>query len=462
MNSSQEARLERTARRHRPARLHSQAQWQRAKQTGGDFAAGGSEVALKCLIVLLCLPEGFSFFIGDFRLSWARLFIIILTLYAAAQYVQRSRVFVASDGFAAAAGFWMILAAIVVQGPSAGLKSGGIIALEFSGAYLIFRTLLSGVDGSVRVVAFAGKLLFLIVALAVLDPLTNKPFTYETVKAVTGYTIPGYEFAKATLADTMYRKGLVRAMGPFEHSILFGSICAWIGTLAICTFPARLIGWSTAIVALLGILASQARGPLLAYAISLALVTYYYVCNRFSAKWMALGGLGLLGLFVVILGSSNPLASLMNLSGIDSTTLWNRQAIWEAVVPLLMQQSPTFGLGVDVEWDWYRYGLYGESVDSMWLRIAMTLGIPASVLVMFTMIGGYFSGSLDKSPYLSREEQRLSVALGIVTFAAIFIGFTVHFWGTCWVLLGAFAGMRANLVAARAYRRKIARVNNEK
>jgi hypothetical protein len=35
--------------------------------------------------------------------------------------------------------------------------------------------------------------------------------------------------------------------------------------------------------------------------------------------------------------------------------------------------------------------------------------------------------------------------LGIVAVIVVFLGFTTHFWGTCWILLGVFAGIRANL-----------------
>ena len=423
-------------------------------------ATSSNERALKCLIFALFLPEGFSFFIGDFRLSIARVLIVVLTIQATAQYFRKiSRVvFVPSDFFAIAAGFWIVLAASVIQGPVDGLKSGGILALEFTGSYCIFRHLLGPINSSVRVMTFACKLLFLIVPLAVLDPLTGKLFTYEFTKALTGYTSSAWEWAMATNADTMYRNGFVRAMGPLEHSILFGAACAWLGTLAICMFPSRRVGWSIAATAVIGILVSQARGPLLAYVLSIALVVFYYVTIRFNARWKVLGSLLLVGIVVLCVASGNPLATLLRLTGIDEATRWYRQAIWEAVIPMLLDQSPMFGLGIGTEWDWQRYGLAGESVDAFWLRTAMTQGIPASFLVMLTLLGGYWSGPLDRSPYLTHEERRLSVALGIVTFAAIFLGFTVHFWGTCWILMAVFAGTRANLVEANVNRQRAARV----
>jgi hypothetical protein len=420
----------------------------------GTTKRSSDEVALKWLIAALFLPEGLSFFVGDFRLSVARLLIIVLTFQATARYFQKltKTVFVPSDLFAIAAGLWMIIATLGAQGVD-GLKSGGIMALEFTGPYWIFRHLLGPADSSVRIIAFSSKLVFLIVAVAELDTLTGQLFTYETVKALTGYSINAYDWAKAIQADAFYRGGIVRAMGPMEHSILFGTVCAWFGTLAMCTFPSRFIGWSVAPTALLGMIASQARGPLLAYVLSLALVAFYYLTSHFYARWKVLGAVCLLGIVFLFTLSSNPLYTLLGYSGISAETGWYRQAIWEAVVPLVMQ-SPVFGMGVTDQWNWQAAGLAGDSVDAMWLRVAMVMGIPGSLLVLFTMIGGYWNGPLDRSQYLSREERRLSVALGIVTIASVFLGFTVHFWGACWILLGIFAGMRANLVEARICRHR--------
>jgi hypothetical protein len=456
--------MERQPQLHSAAsQLHAPRHWTVVKRRQASAVRSSNEVALKWLIAALFLPEGLSFFIGDFRLSVARLLIIVLTIQATARYFQKfaKTVFVPSDLFAVAAGLWMIIAPVVLQGPADGLKGGGIMALEFTGAYWIFRHLLGPVDSTVRVVAFASKLVFLIVALAVLDPLTGKLFTYESVKAFTGYSIEAWDWAKEVQADAMYRSGMVRAMGPLEHSILFGAVCAWFGTLAICTFPSHRIGWSVAGTAFLGIVASQARGPLLAYTLSLGLVAFYYATNRFYARWKVLGALCLLGIVFLFVLSSDPLYALLNFGGINPETGWYRQAIWNAVVPLVLQ-SPVFGIGLSDEWSWQASRvLAGASVDAMWLRVAMMQGIPGSLLVLFTMIGAYWEGPLDRSQYLSCEERRLSVALGIATIAAVFLGFIVHFWGTCWILLGIFAGIRANLVEARACRHRAAQVLSE-
>jgi hypothetical protein len=348
---------------------------------------------------------------------------------------------------------WIVVAAMVTGGFMDGLKSGAALALEFAGAYYAFRRLLGPIDSSVRLIRFSGKLIVVVIAVGLLDPLTGKLFTYEIIKKFTGYTIAGWEWAIEYHSETMFRNGLVRAMGPMEHSILFGAVCAWFGTLALCTFPSRLFGKIVAGVALAGILASQAKGPLLAYVIALGLAGIYALTKRFTLRWRVVGCVVAAYIAVVFLFSGAPIATLLQFGGLDPEAGWYREAIWETAGPELLHSSPIFGFGLTGGWDWQASdALIGGSVDAFWLASAMMYGIPGSVLVFLTMAGAFWRGAIDNSPYLSREEHRLSVALGIVAATTVFLGFTVHMWGTCWILMGALAGTRANLAEAAILR----------
>ena len=429
-------------------------------------AAGSrrNELYLKLLIVSLFLPEGLSAFIGDYRLSPARIVLIPLSLVAAVHMLRRlntlSFVLVPSDIIALLAGIWMVLASVVASGFADGLKSGGALALEFTGAYYVFRSFLGPVDSSVRVVKVACKLMIVVVAVALLDPLTRQLFTYELVKAITGYTKEAYEFAKAASTDTIYRNGLVRAMGPFEHSILFGTACVWFGTLAIYVFSSTLFRWSSAVVAFVGVFFSQSQGSLLCFIMAFALMTFYLLTRQIAARWKVLGALVAFAILFICLFSANPLATLLRLGAIKEETGWYRQAIWEAGIPVVAQ-SPIFGIGLTT-WDWQASNaLAGDSVDAFWLAAAMMFGIPGSVLIFLTLASAFSLGAIDKSHYLSREEARLSVALGVVMVIAIFQGFTVHLWGACWILLGIFAGMRANLAEAAILRERAVRTRDQ-
>jgi O-antigen ligase len=420
--------------------------------------AGGArsrnELYLKLLLAIIFLPEGLSFFVGDFRLSLARVLIFAFSIMAISQLSQRANaralVRVPSDIIAPIAGVWMMLAATATDG-LAGLKGAGIAAIEFTGAYLTFRYLLGPVDSAVRVVRFSCKLTVLVIGLALLDPLTGKLFTYEFIKSITGYVKPGYENALVLQAETLFRDGVIRAMGPLEHSILF-----------FVTFKSRLFAWSVAGIALIGILFSQAKSPLLGYVIGFALAVYYSTTPRFTARWK-LVGLGVTALLIVVFSfSGSPIATLVRLGGVSPEAAWYRQAIWDVGGPVVLR-SPIFGIGLNGDWDWESHGaLMSGSVDAFWLAAAMMYGIPGSFLVFATLVGACWLGSIDRSPHLTSEEGRLSVALGIVMTTVVFLGFIVHYWGICWILIAVFAGMRANLAETAVLRCRGTRVETRR
>jgi hypothetical protein len=440
--------------------IYTRAHQQRPIHRTASGPFSGDELCLKLLLVALFLPEGLSFFIGDFRLSVERVLLIILSISAMARFSQRmttrNLVCVPADIIALAAGIWMILAAIATGGMT-GLKGSGVLALEFTVTYYVFRYLLGPVDSSVRVITFACKLLIIVVGIALLDPLTGRLFTYEAVKALTGYAKANFDWATVNGGEIVYRGGAVRAMGPIEHSILFGTICVWFGILALCTFPSRVFGWSVAGIALIGVWFSGSRAPLGGYVIAFGLAMFASATKDFAARWKVLGLIGALAIGFIFLYSRSPISTLLRFSGIGAEAGWYRQGMWQAILPLVVH-SPIFGIGVTDDWDWRSHSeLAGGSVDAFWLRTAMMFGIPGSVLIFLTMVSAFWLGPIDKSHHLSHAERRLSVALGLVVATAVFVGFTVHFWGICWVLVGAFPGMRANLAEAAILRRRAAR-----
>jgi Mg/Co/Ni transporter MgtE len=42
-------------------------------------------------------------------------------------------------------------------------------------------------------------------------------------------------------------------------------------------------------------------------------------------------------------------------------------------------------------------------------------------------------------------ESRIGTVLGVVMVLIIYMGFTVHFWGSVWILVGLLTGLRASL-----------------
>src|SRR5271157_823230 len=61
------------------------------------------------------------------------------------------------------------------------------------------------------------------------------------------------------------------------------------------------------------------------------------------------------------------------------------------------------------------------------------------------MIGSCSLPTETSRAALSQSESRLGTALGIVIFLILYTGFTVHFWGSTWILVGLLVGVRARL-----------------
>jgi hypothetical protein len=344
----------------------------------------------------------------------------------------------------------MIMAGCLNDGLAVGLKGSGAEALEFTGSYYMFRHLLGPVDSSVKVMKFACLAMLPVIALALLDPLTGHLFTHDFITGLTGYFKP-YDLA----GESYIRDGLFRAMGPFEHSILFASICVWFTTIALFTFRFSLVGISVASLSLVGIWFSRARGPLAVDALGVVLMVYYVLTKQYAFRWRILGALAAAWVVFVFCYSRSPVSTLVTFGGVDASAGWYREAIWATAGPMVLA-SPIIGIGQIAGENWWQVSpvLAGPTMDSLWLVCAFNYGIPGSILIFLTIAGAFWLGPVDNASSLSESERRLSVALGIVMTLAGVLGFIVHMWGPCWVLLGVFPGIRANLAEAAIVRER--------
>jgi hypothetical protein len=415
-------------------------------------SSGRYELQLKILLAVTFLPPELSLFIGDVRLPFVRVLLLVLLVPATERFLSRTgsskAVLLSSDVIVMMAAAWMLAAGIATDGLAAGVKSAGALALDFSGAYCVVRRLLDARDSSVRLTRFLCWVMIVATGLALMDPITGTLFTHELAGKLTGIPV-GFDPGDGSFV----RNGLVRAMGPADHSILFGSLCAWAGILAVGTFGFSRITIVFTLIELVGCWFSQSRGALAFYIFGVGLIIYNLMLRQFSWRWNVLKSLVIFYVVFVFSFSNSPVGALLKSGGVDPEAGWYRQLIWGAVVPLVLN-SPLFGLGLgDHDWDWRMFqGLVGPTVDSLWLRDAMIFGIPGCLLVFLSMISPYWKGPVDQSRYLSAEERGLSTSLGVVTVITIFLGFTVDFWGVCWIMLGVFPAILAHLAEAAILR----------
>jgi O-antigen ligase len=136
----------------------------------------------------------------------------------------------------------------------------------------------------------------------------------------------------------------------------------------------------------------------------------------------------------------DPLGFIFSHFVFDTQTAWFRIFIWETGVATIAQ-SPWFGVGWVISQD---YGI-PYTVDSIWLLWALTYGIPGSALFGLSMLGATSFPTQRRSVSLTSKEMKLCTTISIVIFLIIFLGFTVDFFGSGWILIPILLGIRAHL-----------------
>ncbi len=386
----------------------------------------------------LLVPEEASFYLGPLRLPMARAILLVSTPVALARLLRQSGTpsyrFSLSDVLVPLTVGWMVLAVSVTEGPDRAAVSAGSIGVEFLGSYLTARMLLSGPGEAVAL----GRLIAVLSAgtalTALPDPWTHSYTLHNAVEAVTGYHVP-------YIYDV--RNGRFRAAGAMEHPILLGTVC----TFGILLTTQLYRGWRR--VALIvcqaaGALVAVSSAPLMGLMLGLACLLYRRLTPLWPARWRVLIGAAAVAVVCLSLLLPDPLGFFIGRLTIDPSTGYFRLLEWQIAGNDLMG-APWFGLGLSD--DWARPDWMPPSIDSLWLRSAMSFGIPGSCLIAACLLGACWRRVDVPWAALTEEERRLGTTLSILLFLYLFQGFTVHFWGATWILMGLFAGMRAHLGA---------------
>lgn len=393
-------------------------------------------VALTCL-----LPEGMSFFIAGLRFNPIRVIFLVLTPVVFIRLAQKMATgryrFVLSDLLVPAAAFWMFLGPSVVYGFDEALVHAGPVVLEYLIAYMCTRVLLES-DGQAQ--DFVGFLCIVIAFVcldAFLDTLTGQYFTRNLVSVITGYQ-------KDWHAADEFRFGLLRAAGPIEHPIAFGLI-AGIGLQLSVWTNIRYRRFCIAACAL-GIVICLSSAPEQGVIMCFGLMIYGRIMGGMRAKWLLLIGGIAAAAAALCMASNRPLGFIFDIATIDPSTAYFREYVWTLVGPVVLEY-PYFGVPLDnLE--------YQGSIDSLWLVLAVLYGMPCSILTGLSMLGACWLPTDAARASLTDDETKVGTILGILMAIIIFIGFTVHLWGSAWILVGILTGLRAQLGELGALNRR--------
>ncbi len=416
-----------------PARAHP-----RQARHAAVVRARLSPVLVALAVATLLVPEEASFYLGPLRLPVDRAILLVSTPVTLAWLLRQAGTpsyrFSLSDVLVPLTVAWMVLAVSMTEGLDRAAVSAGSIGVEFLGSYLAGRMLLRGPGEAVAL----GRLIAVLSAgtalTALPDPWTHGYTVHNAVEAVTGYHVP-------YIYDI--RNGRFRAAGVMEHPILLGTVC----TFGILLSTQLYRGWKR--VALIacqaaGALVSVSSAPVMGLMLGLACLQYRRLTPSWTPRWRWLTGAAAAAMCCIALILPNPFGFLIGHLTIDPSTGYYRLLEWQIAGSDLLG-APWFGLGLSD--DWVRPDWMPPSIDSLWLRSAMSFGIPGSCLIAACVLGACWRRVDVPWTALAPEARRLGTTLSILLFLYVFQGFTVHFWGATWVLMGLFAGMRAHLGA---------------
>jgi len=406
---------------------------------------------LKLTAITIFLPEELSFYIFGLRLTMTRaIFILVspIVLFRFCQIlVNRRRALVAPDLFVPMTSAWLLLGFASVDGVGDSLVHMGPVVLEFCIGYLATRTLLTERGQALSFVELLCHVIAVVALSGLMDPLMNRWLVHEVAGEITGYPTK----LTTSWADA-YRLGLLRAMGPIEHPILFGVTCS-VGLLLSVSSPIR--GRLLTIFSCgFGLLFSFSAAPIQAAAGGLILLFYDRILATVRIRWRMLIVVCAIGSLVPWALTNSPVSYVFEHVMFNQGSYWSRVYEWQTVGSVVLQ-SPWFGIAN--HWSEIAPKLDAfESVDSLWLVTALTGGIPAAILLMLSTISPTFSRITGPKVNLNAAESRLATTLSILLFLMLFLGFTVDFWGSSWILFGILIGVRAHLGSLARLGRNVA------
>jgi hypothetical protein len=410
-----------------------------AARAGPNGSVAGP-LALRIIIVSILLPDEIGLSVSGLRFSMPRVILLVLmpflmTRFARASAAGRYR-FVLSDLLVLATGVWVIVALAITDGLQAGLNHAGPVALEFCIGYMAARLLLSEHGEAVSFIKFLCRAIAIVALLGVLDTLTHRFFLHGLAATLFGDATGMLGENIAAGADE--RLGLLRATSTVVHPILFGTICA-VGLLLAASVPIR-GRWLVILACGLGTFLSLSAAPLQATFIGLGLLLYNRVTTGIPYRWAGLIGLITVGIIMAFQVLNDPLGFVFSRLVFDPDSGWFRRWIW-TMATTAVAQSPWVGMGWGIP---EGYGI-PSSVDSIWLLWALDYGIPGSVLLALSLIGAASLPASGPRVRLTATESKLGTTLGILIFLIIFLGFTVAFFGSAWILIPVVVGIRAHL-----------------
>lgn len=414
-----------------PGALQPQRRGRRQGQgkAGAGGATGPAATFVPLFLIALLIP--INIHLGDLRLSFYRVVLLVTFLPVALNFLLRR------GPRLRWADIMMICysitgsASLLVTGAS--IASAGVFVLESFGSYGLARMYVRSVEDFTAMVRVFFWCVVATIPFALYENLTGDPLVLSTL----GAYLP-------VLPDVPHeiRLGLDRAQVVFDHPILYGVFCAlafapvlYVAGLRqvprLHLFRAALVG--------VGAFASLSSGAFVAVALQCLLVAWDLVVRFVRQRWKLLIGLvAAMGVVLEVFSNRTLPQIAIEFLALNQGTAWTRLLVNGYALENIAQK-PFFGIGL--HGDWQRPDWLTNSIDNFWLATTLRYGVPAGVLLLAGVLAAFWTiaRAPNEDPRVEACRKGLLISLVSVSTAII----TVHLWNStyCLFLLLVGSGM---------------------
>ena len=336
---------------------------------------------LKIYLAAVMLPV--AFYVGPIYMTTLR-FVLILSFVPLLVMLLRGRfgriiptdiLFMLYIGWAAVA--WR------VHHPDNVVQHVGSSGVEFLGGYLVGRAYVRTRGQFIALCRVLGILIAITLPFAIYESQTNSPILIELLQRLPLVQTP-------EIINYEGRLGLYRSQVVFAHPIHYGMFCSLGFALSFMVLKGQVSTPRRYVIsALVGICTfmSLSSGAILAVAIQIMLMSWYWAFRKIEWRWFLLLALFALAYVLVdILSDRTPVRVFMSYAAFSAHNAFWRGLINEwGTMNILgsvehgIPPSPWVGIG---GYDWVRPAfMHSSSVDNFWLATAMRYGIPGFLLL---------------------------------------------------------------------------------
>lgn len=362
--------------------------------------------------------------------------------------------FRAIDALVVMCAFWTVLSFTVVDGFARGLPAGIALGFDILMPYLITRHVIRTANDLRYLLIVLAPLALLIAGLMVLEAISHQRFLRSAAQAVFG-SLGSTEFGDVSrrIGGIDIRYGMARAMGPFSHPILAGLFFA--GLLPLYWFS-KIRGWPLyfGLASGIGVFFALSSAPLFGVAIFVVLAIYDKLRRMFVfLNWpmFIVSACAVVAALHVL--SSRGIIGVLIQYTMNPATGYYRLLIWEYGAKSV-KRNLLFGTGYapfeGAKW-------MGDSVDSLWLAIAIRNGLPTAVFLGAAALMAIIGLALAASR-LDRQNQSILIGLAITLTIFFIMGFTVSLFGGVLIWFAMLLGVGVTLGQHIASRPKAVRV----